>query len=150
MFFLITKLTVSNCITILSTLPVRAGTKAPGCTHRWHWRYRTQQPFTYRWGSPVAQDSSQRYDINKLWFSVLEKHCRVKIPDMETESKKCPALSPQKQVVKNRSMSTGEIQQAKKAFHTPQTSLPVKSDLEKPKETPEGSDRPSSSWEELK
>ncbi|MEE6479735.1 hypothetical protein FKM82_012358 [Ascaphus truei] len=32
--------------------------------------------------------------------------------------------SPQKQGVKGRSKSTEEIQQAKKAFHTPQKSLP--------------------------
>ncbi|KAG5844204.1 hypothetical protein ANANG_G00159530 [Anguilla anguilla] len=69
---------------------------------------------------------------------------------METGSDKCPSLSPQKKVVKNRSMSTGEIQQAKKAFHTPQTSLPVKSDMESLKETPVGSDTPSSFSEELK
>ncbi|OCT88662.1 hypothetical protein XELAEV_18017292mg [Xenopus laevis] len=32
--------------------------------------------------------------------------------------------SPQKHTVKNRSKSTEEVQQAKKAFHTPQKSLP--------------------------
>ncbi|KAM4036516.1 uncharacterized protein ACNLHF_015459 isoform 1-T1 [Anomaloglossus baeobatrachus] len=34
------------------------------------------------------------------------------------------ASSPQKHAVKGRSKSTEEIQQAKKAFHTPQKSLP--------------------------
>ncbi|KAG8439327.1 hypothetical protein GDO86_005522 [Hymenochirus boettgeri] len=38
---------------------------------------------------------------------------------METKSS-----SPQKHNVKSRSKSTEEIQQAKKAFHTPQKSLP--------------------------
>uniref|UniRef100_A0A4W4GRS2 Uncharacterized protein n=1 Tax=Electrophorus electricus TaxID=8005 RepID=A0A4W4GRS2_ELEEL len=39
--------------------------------------------------------------------------------------------SPQKQTVKNRSRSTDEVQQAKKAFHTPQKSLPAKPETEK-------------------
>ncbi|KAI1902964.1 hypothetical protein AGOR_G00022000 [Albula goreensis] len=69
---------------------------------------------------------------------------------MDQELNKSPDISPQKQVVKNRSMSTGEIQRAKQAFHTPQKSLPARSDLEKLKETPEGSDMLSSSYEELK
>uniref|UniRef100_A0A8C4XDA7 Uncharacterized protein n=1 Tax=Erpetoichthys calabaricus TaxID=27687 RepID=A0A8C4XDA7_ERPCA len=38
--------------------------------------------------------------------------------------------SPQKQTVKNRSRSTDEIQQAKKAFHTPQKSLPGNRELD--------------------
>ncbi|KAJ8405491.1 hypothetical protein AAFF_G00319640 [Aldrovandia affinis] len=63
---------------------------------------------------------------------------------------KCPSTSPQKQSMKSRSKSTDEIQQAKKAFHTPQKSLPGRSDLEKLKEAPEGSDTPSSSSEDLK
>ncbi|KAI1898452.1 hypothetical protein AGOR_G00072500 [Albula goreensis] len=58
--------------------------------------------------------------------------------------------SPQKQIVKSRSKSTEEIQQAKKAFHTPQKSLPGRTDLEKLKEAPEGSDTPTSLSEELK
>ncbi|KAG7484550.1 hypothetical protein MATL_G00050670 [Megalops atlanticus] len=69
---------------------------------------------------------------------------------MDPEMDKCPSISPQKQVVKNRSKSTGEIQQAKKAFHTPQKSLPGRSDLEKLKETPEGLETASSPSEELK
>uniref|UniRef100_A0AAY4BI31 Uncharacterized protein n=1 Tax=Denticeps clupeoides TaxID=299321 RepID=A0AAY4BI31_9TELE len=38
--------------------------------------------------------------------------------------------SPQKYTVKNRSKSTEEVQQAKKAFQTPQKSLPGKPELE--------------------
>uniref|UniRef100_A0AAY5KHH3 Uncharacterized protein n=1 Tax=Esox lucius TaxID=8010 RepID=A0AAY5KHH3_ESOLU len=38
--------------------------------------------------------------------------------------------SPQKQTVKNRSKSTDEVQQAKKAFHTTQKSLPGKPETE--------------------
>ncbi|KAJ8281581.1 hypothetical protein COCON_G00041000 [Conger conger] len=64
---------------------------------------------------------------------------------------KCSSTSPQKQILKNnRSKSTEEVQQAKKAFHTPQKSLPGRPDLEKLKETPEGSETPSASTEELK
>uniref|UniRef100_V9LEF8 Uncharacterized protein n=1 Tax=Callorhinchus milii TaxID=7868 RepID=V9LEF8_CALMI len=48
--------------------------------------------------------------------------------------KKSELSSPQKQTVKSRSKSTDEILQAKKAFHTPQKSLPGKQELEKLKE----------------
>ncbi|KAJ8337476.1 hypothetical protein SKAU_G00364420 [Synaphobranchus kaupii] len=48
---------------------------------------------------------------------------------------KCPSTSPHKQhqiMKSSRSKSTEEVQQAKKqAFHTPQKSLPGRSDLEK-------------------
>ncbi|XP_030621352.1 sodium-dependent phosphate transport protein 2A [Chanos chanos] len=43
------------------------------------------------------------------------------------------STSPHKHPVKSRSKSTEEIQQAKKAFHTPQKSLPGRPDLEKVK-----------------
>ncbi|KAG5853395.1 hypothetical protein ANANG_G00072840 [Anguilla anguilla] len=71
---------------------------------------------------------------------------------MDPKVNECSSTSPQKQIMKsNRSKSTEEVQQAKKAFHTPQKSLPGRSDLEKLKEeTPEGSDTPSASSEELK
>ncbi|KAK1161081.1 sodium-dependent phosphate transport protein 2A-like [Acipenser oxyrinchus oxyrinchus] len=61
---------------------------------------------------------------------------------------KCQSSSPQKQTMKNRSKSTDEVQQAKKAFHTPQKSLPGKTELEKLKETSEVLET-SSSTEEL-
>ncbi|KAK1788123.1 hypothetical protein P4O66_016595, partial [Electrophorus voltai] len=48
-----------------------------------------------------------------------------------TGNKQVPSTSPQKQTVKNRSRSTDEVQQAKKAFHTPQKSLPAKPETEK-------------------
>lgn len=56
----------------------------------------------------------------------------------------------QKHMVKSRSKSTEEIQQAKKAFHIPQKSLPGGSELDKVKEIPEESETPASSSEELK
>ncbi|KAL4659818.1 hypothetical protein GN956_G153 [Arapaima gigas] len=63
---------------------------------------------------------------------------------------KCSSSAPQKHT-KNRSKSTSEIQQVKKTFHTPQKSLPGKTELEKLKEAPEGTEMPSSSLsEELK
>ncbi|KAL4631338.1 hypothetical protein GN956_G15000 [Arapaima gigas] len=60
------------------------------------------------------------------------------------------SASPQKPAVKNRSKSTEEIQQAKKAFHTTQKSLPGRCEMEELKGNPEGSEMPSSSSEELK
>lgn len=65
---------------------------------------------------------------------------------MEQAENKVSATSPQKQTVKNRSKSTDEVQQAKKAFHTPQKSLPAKPETEKLEETAEL----SASSEELK
>lgn len=51
--------------------------------------------------------------------------------------KKNESPSPQRQNVKSRSKSTDEIVQAKKAFHTPQISLPGRQELEKLKEATE-------------
>ncbi|GCC21092.1 hypothetical protein chiPu_0019559 [Chiloscyllium punctatum] len=51
--------------------------------------------------------------------------------------KKTETSSPQKQSVKNRSKSTDEVLQAKKAFHTPQISLPGRPELERLKEATE-------------
>ncbi|KAI7796400.1 hypothetical protein IRJ41_023450 [Triplophysa rosa] len=56
---------------------------------------------------------------------------------MENTENKVSTISPQKQTVKNRSKSTDEVQQAKKAFHTPQKSLPAKPETEKLEETAE-------------
>ncbi|KAB5565438.1 hypothetical protein PHYPO_G00241490 [Pangasianodon hypophthalmus] len=58
--------------------------------------------------------------------------------------------SPQKHMVKSRSKSTEEIQQAKKAFYIPQKSLPGGSDLDKVKEGQEESEPPTSASEEFK
>lgn len=60
------------------------------------------------------------------------------------------STSPQRHTVKSRSKSTEEVQQAKKAFHIPQKSLPGGSELEKVKEGPEENVTPASSTEELK
>ncbi|GCB69797.1 hypothetical protein scyTo_0008453 [Scyliorhinus torazame] len=54
--------------------------------------------------------------------------------------KKNESASPQKQSVKNRSKSTDEVLQAKKAFHTPQISLPGRQELERLKESCETSE----------
>ncbi|KAG7230263.1 hypothetical protein INR49_024367 [Caranx melampygus] len=56
--------------------------------------------------------------------------------------------SPQKHM-KNRSKSTEEMQQSKKAFSS-QKSLPGRPELDRVKECPDGSDMPSASTEELK
>ncbi|KAK7130866.1 hypothetical protein R3I94_016120 [Phoxinus phoxinus] len=56
---------------------------------------------------------------------------------MERTENKVSTISPQKQTVKNRSKSTEEVQQAKKAFHTPQKSLPAKPETEQLEETSE-------------
>ncbi|TRY98393.1 hypothetical protein DNTS_021812 [Danionella cerebrum] len=56
---------------------------------------------------------------------------------MESASNKASPISPQKQTVKNRSKSIDEVQQAKKAFHTPQKSLPAKPETERLEETAE-------------
>ncbi|TDH07699.1 hypothetical protein EPR50_G00108680 [Perca flavescens] len=66
---------------------------------------------------------------------------------MEQKANECPTTSPQKRM-KNRSKSTEEMQQTKKAFSS-QKSLPGRPELEKVKESPD-SDTPSSSMEELK
>ncbi|KAM3613351.1 uncharacterized protein V6R79_024641 [Siganus canaliculatus] len=69
---------------------------------------------------------------------------------MEQKVNECPpptTTSPQKHM-KNRSKSTEEVQQTRKAFSS-QKSLPGRPDLDKVKEYPEGSDT-TSSEEELK
>ncbi|KAK5620009.1 hypothetical protein CRENBAI_003476 [Crenichthys baileyi] len=68
---------------------------------------------------------------------------------MEQKTNECPtSTSPQKHM-KNRSKSTEEMQQSRKAFSS-QKSLPGRPDLKKVKECPDGPDTPSSSTEELK
>lgn len=68
---------------------------------------------------------------------------------MDQKRKEGPTnTSPQKHM-KNRSKSTEEVQQTKKAFPS-QKSLPGRPELDNVKECPDGSDASMSSTEELK
>ncbi|KAF3693846.1 hypothetical protein EXN66_Car009522 [Channa argus] len=67
---------------------------------------------------------------------------------MEQKANESTTTSPQKHM-KNRSKSTEEMQQSKKAFSS-QKSLPGRPEMERVKECPDVSDTPSSSTEELK
>ncbi|KAL6117720.1 uncharacterized protein ACO6RY_15449 [Pungitius sinensis] len=68
---------------------------------------------------------------------------------MEQKANECPTTTSPQKYMKNRSKSTEEMQQTKKSFSS-QKSLPGRPELEKVKESSEGSDTPSSSTEELK
>ncbi|KAF6714830.1 hypothetical protein FQA47_013539 [Oryzias melastigma] len=68
---------------------------------------------------------------------------------MEQKTNEAPSTTSPQKHMRNRSKSTEEVQQSKKAFSS-QTSLPGRPELEKVKECPDGSDTSSSSTEELK
>ncbi|KAJ4945568.1 hypothetical protein JOQ06_023249 [Pogonophryne albipinna] len=68
---------------------------------------------------------------------------------MEQKSNECPSTTSPQKHMKNRSKSTEEMQQTRKAFSS-QKSLPGRPELEKVKECPDSSETPSSSTEELK